>query len=234
MRRMSNGAFESRGTIDSNSCFARGGSSSHGMTRRRLPDVRRQIRQESPDLVERVLLVFRDVVDDAALRVNLDAAEFFLRRLTPSARSTSAGPPISTCAVCRVITAKCDATKRPAGNPATAPSAADAIGTCAERIGDHLETRLGEYRFADGTAFAAATAHTAAATFEQTHQRHAILDREMFGVDALAQTRGVRRAALQREVFAADDDATTRNFAEADDIVGRNEVVDLVPERSAE
>ncbi len=36
---------------------------------------------------------------------------------------------MSTWAVCRVITEKCEATSRPAGKPATAPMAPDATGT---------------------------------------------------------------------------------------------------------
>ena len=49
-------------------------------------------------------------------------------RFSPIARSTTAGPATITWAVCRVITARCDATRRAAGKPATAPSAAETTG----------------------------------------------------------------------------------------------------------
>ena len=48
----------------------------------------------------------------------------------PSARSTTAGPAISTCEF-SAITEKCEATRRAAGSPATAPSPAEATGTLA-------------------------------------------------------------------------------------------------------
>ena len=48
----------------------------------------------------------------------------------PSARSTTAGPAIRICEF-SAITEKCEATRRAAGRPATAPSPAEATGTVA-------------------------------------------------------------------------------------------------------
>ena len=45
--------------------------------------------------------------------------------------ATTAGPAIKTCDVLRVMTEKCDATSRAAGNPATAPTAAETTGAVA-------------------------------------------------------------------------------------------------------
>ena len=59
---------------------------------------------------------------------------------SPIARATTAGPAVKICAVDLDITEKCEATSRPAGKPATAPSAAVATGTVA--IASAMERNL--------------------------------------------------------------------------------------------
>ena len=166
MRRMSNGAFESRGTIDSKLLFGARGVVVAGNARRAFPHVRRQERQESPHLVERVLLVFRDVVDDAALRVNLHAAEFFFRAFDAERALDQRGSADQYLSGVPRHQREMRRDESSGRKPRNGAERGRGNRHLSERIGDHLEARLGKHRFTDGPAFAPASAHTAAATFE--------------------------------------------------------------------
>jgi hypothetical protein len=60
---------------------------------------------------------------------------------------------------------------------------------------------------------------------EHPHERHAPLDGELFGVQALLDARRGVGAAADREVVAADDDRASLDAGRADDDAGRREVV---------
>ena len=142
---------------------------------------------------------------------------------SPSARSTSAGPATITCAVSRVITAKCEATSRAAGSPATAPSAADATGTAAiasaidaKRCGPPVAAPSPALRFG---LLPSAAVDAAARALQQAHERHAQPQAEILREHALAQAgRGGRPAAL-REVLAAHDARPAVDPAGAEHVV---------------
>ena len=89
----------------------------------------------------------------------------------------------------------------------------------AHRIGDDAKARRCIDRFANRAAAPAAAFDAAAATFQRAHQRHLVLHRQVFGVDALAQAGGIRRTTLQGEVLAAHHQPPTVDAAEAHHIV---------------
>ncbi len=61
----------------------------------------------------------------------------------------------------------------------------------------------------------------------QTDQRHSVLERKLFSIDAFPQSRGVGRAALEREIFPAHDAVAPADLAEAQNEIRRKEVGDL-------
>ena len=84
------------------------------------------------------------------------------------------------------MTEKCDATRRPAGRPATAPIAALATGTLAIACATDLKPRGLEHRRAERLGLW--LTNTATCTFMQTNKRDTMLDRQLFRIDAFAQT----------------------------------------------
>ena len=86
-----------------------------------------------------------------------------------------------------------------------------------------LEARSVEHRAADCLGAAARAGDTAAAALVQPDQRQQVLQRQLLGVDALAQSRFVGRAAAQREILAADDTRPVIYLAEPEHEIGRRE-----------
>ena len=110
--------------------------------RRGLPDVGRQVGEEARAPARNTPRSSSAALSTTPLRrcTRAPPSSSLVAR-TPRARSTSAGPAISTCAVSRAISEKCDATSRAAGRPATAPSAADTTGACAIDLRERQEAR---------------------------------------------------------------------------------------------
>ena len=80
-------------------------------------------------------------------------------------------------------------------------------------------------RLADRAA-AACPGDAAAAALVQADERHAVLQRQILDIDALAQARCVRRAAAHREVLAPDGDRPAVYAAYADHEIGGRETLE--------
>jgi hypothetical protein len=65
--------------------------------------------------------------------------------------------------------------------------------------------------------------HAAASSLEEAHEGHAVLAREVFGVDALAQPRRRGRAPALGEVLSAHDARAPVDAPEAHHVVGGHE-----------
>ena len=191
----------------------------------------RQERQKGANLLERVTLVARDVVDHAALRVHIRAAKLVLGdRPTQSALDEGRSADHDLCGVLGhdAEVRRHETTRGKSGNGAKRRGGNRDL---AERVGDDPEAWLDMDRFADGTAALPGPAHAAAATLEHAHQRYAVRHGQVFSVDTLAQARRVRRSALEREVLTADDDAAPLNATEADHVVRRSPILDRIVRR---
>ena len=206
----------------------RSGSSSEGHARGALVDVRGQVAQEPPHLAEEVVLVLGDIVDDAALGVNVGAAEFVLGEADAKGalhQRRTADHHLGRVARHDREVRRDQTPGRETGDRAGGHGH---HGNLAHGIGDDPEARRRVDRFASGPAAPATALDAAAAPFQGTHQRHLVLHGEVFGVDALAQSGRVRRAALQGEVLAADHHPTALYATETDDVVGRDEARQFV------
>ena len=196
--------------------------------RRTLADARGQVAQKAPGLGEGGVLVFDDVVDDAACRVHVGAAEFVLGQAYaegPLHQGRAADEDLGGVArhhgeVRRDHAAGREPRDRAAGDGDDR--------NLAHRVRDDAKSGHAENRFADRAAAPPAALHAAAAAFEHAHQRHPVLHGEVFGVDALAQSGRVRGTALEREVLAAHHDAPVVDLAEAHDVVRRHEAGEVV------
>ena len=105
-----------------------------------------------------------------------------------------------TCDVALVMTVKCDATKRPAGKPATGPNAADTTGTfpiasaiTAKRCGSTVGVPAG-LRFAGVRVIF----ETLPPPPSRSRMGNFVVDGEVFSVDAFTQPSGIWRATLER------------------------------------
>ena len=199
-----------------------------GNARGALPHVARQVAEEAADLAKGVVLVGRDVVDHAAFRVHRGAAELFLAHGAPERALHQGGPSHHDLrGVARDHReVGCDeAPRRKARHRAETGGSHRHLS---HRIGDDFETvgfvhRLAHRLRAPGILLGAR--HASPSSLQQANERYPEPQRQVLGVDALAQPGGVGGAAAQREVLPADGNAPAVNLAHPHHVVGRGEAL---------
>ena len=185
----------------------------------------RQVREEAPDLSERVRLVLGDIVDGAASCMDLGAAQLFLGHVFAERplddrragnqhlgvflrhhREMRRHQPGGRQAGDRTERRRCDRHR-------------------AHALGHGCKSARRVERLAD-RASAACAGDAAAAALMQADQRHAVLQRQILDIDALAKARRIRRTAAHGEVLAADHREPPVDTAHADYEIGGRDALE--------
>ena len=195
--------------------------------RRRLPDVVRQVAEEAPELVERVVLVGGDVVDRARARLHPSAAELLLvGRLAHAGHRDDRRPGHEQLRRLLDDHREVRADDARGAEPRHRPERRGRDGHGRQVLHDQVEAgqrrHVREAHLLERLDAAAATR----AVHEPDERKPQVVCHAL-GVDGLLPDGGVGRAAADREVVALDDGAAAVDATLADDRVRGEELGEL-------
>ena len=210
----------------SSSSSRRSTGSLHGGDRRRLPGAARQVGQEAPQLIERVVLVGGLVVDRAGARLRARAAERLLVGRLAHGRGDDRRPGDEQLGAAAHDDAEVAEDDARGAEPGTWPERGGDDGDAREVLDHQVEARQ-RRDVGEAHGLERLDAAPAARAVDQAHERHAQLVGGALGPHHLLPDGGVGRSAADREVVGLDHRAAPVDAALADDHVGRQEARQL-------
>ena len=194
--------------------------------RRRLPGAARQVGQEAPQLIERVVLVGRLVVDRAGARLRAGAAELLLVGRLAHGRGDDRRPGDEELGAAAHDDAEVAEDDARGAEPRAWPERGGDDRDAREVLDHQVEARQ-RRDVGEAHGLERLDAAPAAGAVDQAHERDAQLVGGALGPHHLLPDGGVGRPAADGEVVGLDHRAAPVDAALADDRVGRQEARQL-------